>query len=326
MIAKKLIFAFCALSQCINVNAETGYPGLKLENELITAHLYLPDATKGYYRGTRFDWSGIIGRVEFAGHVFYAPLHKNHNPEGHDFVSGPAEEFAMFNPMGFDEAEPGESFVKIGVGLLEKGAEDEYLFHADYKIIRVGEWQVEHGSDWVNFSQDLVGDRGWAYRYSKSIKLVPERAEFVIQHRLENAGEKTIDINHYNHNFTIIDDVPYGPDYSVEFPFSTEQAKPINDLAWFRQNRIEVLKPLQDNSLWIPVFEGDGSADDNAALVRNNKTGAAVRFKGDTPITRMVFWAVEAAASPEPFIHIKLGPGEVQQWASHYSFSVDAVQ
>ena len=39
---------------------------------------------------------------------------KNYNPNLHDSIGGPAEEFAMFNPMGFSEAE-------IGVGLLAKG-------------------------------------------------------------------------------------------------------------------------------------------------------------------------------------------------------------
>ncbi|MFT7557332.1 MAG: hypothetical protein ACI9LO_003667, partial [Planctomycetota bacterium] len=47
---------------------------------------------------------------------------------------------------------------------------------------------------------------------------------------------------------------------------------------------------------------------------------------GDTAINRMVFWAVEAAASPEPFIQIHLAPGEAKQWSSHYRFIVDAAE
>ncbi|MCP4470911.1 MAG: hypothetical protein GY815_09535 [Gammaproteobacteria bacterium] len=103
-----------------SVMAETNFPRIELDNGYLQAAIFLPDAERGYYRGTRFDWSGIIERVDYAGHRFYAPLHRQHNPLGHDFVSGPAGEFAMFHPMGFDEAAAGESFVKIGVGLLEK--------------------------------------------------------------------------------------------------------------------------------------------------------------------------------------------------------------
>lgn len=320
---KQLIIAIWTLTQSMSVFATMDYPRLGLDNGLIQVSIFLPDAERGYYRGTRFDWSGIIERVDYDGHRFYAPLHTQHDPLGHDSVSGPAEEFAMFHPMGFAEAEAGESFVKIGVGLLAKGDSDEYRFHGDYRLIRAGEWDIEHGPDWVSFDQELGGERGWAYRYRKTIRLAPGQPEFVIEHRLENAGRKTIDINHYNHNFTIIDDVPYGPDYRVEFPFATDEPVPINNLAWFRANAIEVDKPLQQDPLWIPVFEGADPGNYNAALVRNNKTGAAVEFRGDAPITRMVFWAVERAACPEPFIHINLVPGQVKEWSSRYRFLVD---
>ncbi len=70
------------------------YPGLKLDNGVIQLSIYLPDAEKGYYRETPFDWSGIIERVDFNGHRFYGALHKEHDPLVHDAISGPVEEFA----------------------------------------------------------------------------------------------------------------------------------------------------------------------------------------------------------------------------------------
>ena len=306
--------------------ADSEYPQLQLDNGEIQASIYLPDPVRGYYRGTRFDWSGIIEYVDTADHRYYAPLHANHNPEGHDFVSGPAEEFAMIDPMGFAEAEAGESFVKIGVGLLMKGKESEYWFDGDYEIIRAGEWHIEHGPDRVDFLQNFVGERGWAYRYRKIIRLMPGLPELIIEHRLENTGEKGIDVNNYNHNFTLIDGVPYGPDYRVEFPFATASPMPINDLAWFRDNAVEVARPLGENSLWIPLFEGDGPASYNAALIRNLRTGATVEFRGDAPITGMVFWAVERAVCPEPFISLSLAPGQAQEWSSWYRFSGDGAR
>jgi hypothetical protein len=305
----------------MSVAADSGYPRLQLDNGEIAVSIFLPDAKRGYYRGTRFDWSGIIERVDYRGHRFYSPLHETHDPLRHDAVSGPADEFAMFEPMGFAEAEAGESFVKIGVGLLAKGSTDEYQFHGDYELLRAGEWRIKNGAAWVVFEQDLVGERGWAYRYRKSIRLTPGQPEFVIEYRLENSGDKTIDINHYNHNFTLIDGTPYGPDYSVELALSTEQAQSINELAWFRGNRIEVEQPLVDKSLWIQLYQGEGRVDYNAATVRNNRTGAAVAFSGSAPVERFVFWAVERAACPEPFTRIYLPPGEIMTWWSRYRFS-----
>ena len=93
---------------------EIEYPMRHLSNGVLDMKLYTPDAETGFYRGTRFDWSGIIERVEYEGHRYYGPWRSPHNPTGNDFVSGPAEEFAMADPMGYDEAGPGESF-PVGV-------------------------------------------------------------------------------------------------------------------------------------------------------------------------------------------------------------------
>jgi hypothetical protein len=304
--------------------ADIDYPRLQLDNGILQVSIYLPDAERGYYRGTRFDWSGIIERIDYAGHRFYAPLHPQHDPLGHDHVSGPAGEFAMFRPMGFAEAAAGESFVKIGVGLLEKGESDEYQFDGDYRLLRAGEWKIEHGQGEVKFSQHLRGERGWAYHYQKTIRLTPGQPEMVIGKRLENRGTNTIDIQYYNHNFTLIDDHPYGPDYRVEFPFATETAVEINHIARFRGNAIEVDAPLGERSLWLPVFEGEDPGHYNAASVRNLRSGAGVEFKGDAAINRMVFWAVERAACPEPFTRIRLEPGQAYHWSTRYRYSANA--
>jgi hypothetical protein len=323
---KPLVVFVLVIFISAGVFADVEYPNIKLDNGEIQVSIFLPDANRGYYRGTRFDWSGIIERVDYAGHHFYEPLHKEHDPIGHDHVSGPAEEFAMFHPMGFAEAQSGESFLKIGVGLLEKGADAEYKFYGDYKIVRAGVWDIEHGSDWIEFVQDFQGERGWGYRYRKTIRLQPGRPELSIEHRLENSGKKIIDITHYNHNFTLIDDTPYGPDYRVEFPFTTDKPIPVSGLAWFRDNAIVVDKPLQQESLQVQPFEGEDPGGYNAARVQNHKTGAALEFKGDAPIIRMAFWAVDRAACPEPFIQIYLIPGQAKAWSSHYRFIVDGAR
>ena len=322
----KFLICIFLLGMFTMVGAEQEqYPTLELANDELRVVLYLPDAKQGFYRGTRFDWSGIIERVEYKGHRFYAPWRTPHNPSGHDFVSGPAEEFGMDKPSGFDEVEAGGSFVKVGVGLLRKGQDEEYKFHGEYEIIRAGTWKVENGEDWVVFRQDFVGERGWAYKYEKRITL--QGAALAISHRLENSGEKTMDINHYNHNFTSIDGVPYGPDYSVILPFSTTPPKVIRKdipgLAWLRDKQIVVEQKLGDEWLWVAVREGAGPVAYNAATIRCDKTGAAVHFQGDTPISKYNFWAVETAACPEPFIALHLVPGAVQEWTNDYTFTAE---
>jgi hypothetical protein len=300
-------------------SATTEYPMLALSNGVIAMQVYTPDGDKGFYRGIRFDWSGIIAGVDYKGHRFYGPWRSPHQPEGNDFVSGPAEEFAMEKPMGYDEAKPGETFIKVGVGLLERVDKKDYHFFGRYPLVKPGEWTVRSGPDWVEFHQELQGPRGWAYRYTKRISLGQGQATFAIHHKLENSGAKTIDINHYNHNFTSIDGTPFGPNYSVTFPFAAAEPQQIKeDLAVFRGNGIEVLKPLGEESLWIRL-RGPGTAADNACTIRNNKTKAGVSFQGDVAISEFRFWSVETAACPEPFIAIQLEPGQAKEWTWDYT-------
>ena len=45
-------------------------PKAEISNGQIRAVVYLPDAQSGFYRSTRFDWSGIVGSLKFGGHEY----------------------------------------------------------------------------------------------------------------------------------------------------------------------------------------------------------------------------------------------------------------
>ena len=70
------------------------FPSAKITNGLITATLHLPDAEKGYYRGTRFDWSGVMPSLEYKGHQYFGLWNPApYDPKLHDAITGPVEEF-----------------------------------------------------------------------------------------------------------------------------------------------------------------------------------------------------------------------------------------
>ena len=62
-------------------------PSVQITNGTITATVYLPDATAGFYRGTRFDWAGVIGRLEYRGHTFYQPWFTKTDATVRDFTN-----------------------------------------------------------------------------------------------------------------------------------------------------------------------------------------------------------------------------------------------
>ena len=65
---------------------DTMPPQAHISNGQIKATLYLPDPERGFYRSTRFDWSGVIASLEYNGHQYYGPWFTGSDPSVRDFV------------------------------------------------------------------------------------------------------------------------------------------------------------------------------------------------------------------------------------------------
>ena len=55
-------------------------PQAEIKNSELQAKVYLPDARRGYYRGTRFDWSGVVASLLHKGHDYYGPWYNRVDP------------------------------------------------------------------------------------------------------------------------------------------------------------------------------------------------------------------------------------------------------
>src|SRR5882762_5590989 len=103
------IYALGLMTLIVALGALRGenYPQAEISNGAIRAKLNLPDAQKGYYRGTRFDWSGVIASLEYKGHSYFAPFYEKFDVNVHDVdlkngvvagpisaISGPVDEFS----------------------------------------------------------------------------------------------------------------------------------------------------------------------------------------------------------------------------------------
>jgi hypothetical protein len=299
------------------------FPSAEMSNSEIKLGMYLPDAEKGYYRGTRFDWSGVISQVEYKGHTYFDEWKEGHDPTNHDDIVGPVEEFRTQGAaLGYHEAKPGESFVKIGVGLLEKPDEPSYSFARSYKIIRPGTWKVDKGEGWIEFQQDFSDDSGWGYLYTKRISLAEGKPEFVIWHSLKNTGSKHIETQQYNHNFFMIDATPIGRNYVLRFPFQVEAKRDLQGYMEARGSELIFNKDLEDNSLFTELEGFGDSAEDHEIIIENKKTGAGVKINGDKPIAQLNFWTVKTTICPEPYVEFNLAPGEEVEWERRYLFFV----
>jgi hypothetical protein len=300
-----------------------GVPEAEISNGVITAKLLLPDAKTGYYRGVRFDWSGAVSDLTYKGHHYFGKWFERYEPTLHDAIMGPVD---AYDPIGYDAAKPGEPFVKIGVGALEKIADEPYAFVKPYKILNEGAWKTKKkGKNSMQYEHTLNVPL-CHYRYTKTISLTSGKPELVIQYRLENLGTTAIDTRVFNHNFFVMDEQQTGPDFSVKFPFTViGEAKGKTTAGVLDGNVIRYADVLNkgENFFVAPLTGFGPSATDYDLVVSNSKTKMSVRIVGDQPIVRFVYWSAVRTLCPEPFTRVAVGAGKEINWKITYTFAAD---
>jgi hypothetical protein len=292
------------------------YPSSVISNETVQMQVFHPDPDKGIYRATRFDWSGVIGSVRYADHEYFGYWKDTHDPAVHEDLPGPVEGY-LEPGLGYREAKPGEGFVRIGVGVIEKLDEPDYQWAKTYNILDHGNWVTKSGKDWISFNHLLESDFGYSYSYTKTIRL--KTNGFIIEHELENTGDLTIETDQFNHNFFMIDGEISGPSFTVDFPYNISTEDDLKDLMRIQDNQLQFIQPFNDTSLFMTLTGYGQKVDDHQVTVMNNSSGAGVRFSVDQPLYRMCFWACETTLCPENFIWISAKPGERMNWSSDYT-------
>ena len=212
------------------------HPAHQITNGEISATIFLPDAKNGFYKTTRFDWSGAIGSLKYKGHEYYGTWFSkitdiydfgyegpNKDVISADFTAmvGPAEEFGA---LGYNDVPAGGLFVKPGIGALKRD-EMNYNHSLPYPIANGGKWDVKTSRDAVEFTHTLSEPSiGFGYVYTKVVRLTPGKPQMTISHVMKNTGSKPIVTNVYNHNFTTIDKQPTGPDVEISVPWQMTRA------------------------------------------------------------------------------------------------------
>jgi hypothetical protein len=332
-----------ALLNCLGLSAGllsgADYPQAEIANGQIRARLYLPDARRGFYRGTRFDWSGVISSLEYQGHHYYGPWFDRLDPQVRDFayvgteivagpcsaMTGPAEEFkSNGTALGWDEAKPGGTFIKIGVGVLRKDSEP-YSYTKLYEIVNPGTWTVAPRNDAVEFTHDLTDPAtGYGYLYAKTVRLKPGKPEMILEHRLKNTGRRTIQSTVYNHNFLVLDKQPPGPDFTITVPYPIQAIRPPDkNLAEIRGNQIVYRQALTGQDVvqtTLPGFRPDPR--DHAIHIENAKVGAGLNITSDRPLSSHALWSIRSVLSMEPFIAMTIEPGGEFTWQTTYEYFV----
>jgi hypothetical protein len=302
--------------------AAAEFPQAEISNGTVRAKLYLPDAEQGYYRATRFDWSGQIASLEFQGHNYFGQWFDRYDAKLHDSILGPVEEFLTDGiGLGYKDVKAGESFVKIGVGAIRKPEERAFRQFNTYEISDPGKWTVKTFPDRVEFTQELRDTAGYAYVYKKTVRLTKGKPQLVLEHSLKNTGTKVIETSVYEHNFYVIDGKPAGPEFSVRFPFDVRAVADLKGMAETRGKEFTYLKELPKGPSVYTALEGFGNTPkDYDIRVESRAAQAGVRQTSDRPLSKLVFWSIRSTVCPEAYIDMRIEPGKDFTWRIAYDF------
>ena len=315
---KLILFLALAVFLCRHAGGQD-FPQAAISNGLLDARFYLPDTTAGYYRSTRFDWSGVMPALEYKGHHFFGQWFPQYAPTIHDAIMGPVESFW---PLDFDEAAAGGDFTVIGVGVLTRPDTARYSPFRYYPIRNAGAWRVRTTTAAIEFRQTL-DDGTYSYVYTKAITLTKGKPELVIKHTLHNTGHRAIGSEVFDHNFFVTDSTSLAPGFILKFPF-TLTATGITGppgLAAIDGDSIAILRPFTQRESVYAVLHGYGdSPKDYDIRLENHITGAGVHITADRPLSKLVYWGSVHTLCPEPYIHVSVAPGETFGWTLRYEF------
>ncbi|GAB5564321.1 MAG: hypothetical protein Wins2KO_13840 [Winogradskyella sp.] len=286
-----------------------------LQNEFLK--LNIDEPLEGY-NFSRFDWTGKITEVHYKGvpvSTIENTLSENHNTIGQGFYN----EFSTTTPIGFKETRFGDWFLKIGIGLLKK-EKHSYHFLENY-IVKPAQFTFDIKNDKAIIICTSELTNGYAYVLKKEIVLNDN--SFSIHYHLENAGQKDIITNEYNHNFLAINNDLIGTNYTLKFPFE------INPRRFRKTVNLENKVDINTNSIgfndtpnedfFFSNLSGKSNIENKWELLHSkNKFG--ITSKGDFNVNKVNLWGWKHVICPEMFFKIYLNAGESRQWTRTYNF------
>lgn len=286
---------------------------IEIVNGSTVARLADPRDPEPYYRGTRFDRTGIVLELLSWGHSYVSPWFREYDPYKHDAVCGPSEEFTQ---TGYEQDADGKPFLKPGVGILASDGLPYDRFRL-YRILDPGRSSVDiHGASKVVFRHDLDG----RYSYGKTVSL-PSEGCLRLEHEMRNTGLEQLGFHVYNHNFFVLDGAFTGKATRFRFPFKPEgDWRAPYDCVALTEDGIAFSRDLGPGE---SVFMGNlhpsspGGHSHSFELL-NTANGLAVAAECDAPMEYAVFWSNHEVSCIEPYMRFDIAPGGLARWTIDY--------
>lgn len=284
-----------------------------LKNENLEIHIDLPNEN---YNFSRFDWTGKIVEVKFQN-IHLTSVERTDCENENSFGKGFYNEFGIDTALGFDDADIGGWFHKIGVGLLKKD-DYQYLFSKNYDI-KPAEFEIITESNKILIICKSQSVNGYSYVLKKEIEL--HENNFTIKYYLHNTGEKDIITDEYIHNFTAINKDLTGPDYLLKFPFQLkpelfkETVNPERKVE-IGQNEI-AFNSSTNEQFFFSNISGNENVNAKWELI-NLKSKIGISETGSFQTNKVNLWGWKHVISPELFFNVFIKPDQSAEWTRTY--------
>lgn len=298
-------------------------PAIVLKNHRLCVEIARPTIA---YSGSRFDWTGFITQITLDQKDTFCVKEQLAPNQGSGGI-GFCNEFGIDLPIGYESTLVGNSFPKIGVGMLKKSSEKPYDFFSPYEVAPIAftdKLQSDAQGQPISYEvNSMIQEGPYHIHLKKTISLQEDR--LLIDYTLNNSGEEAFETNEYCHNFIGINNRHMEDGYILQIPAATKVEKMAGEF--------EVLiKPNSSASLTQISWDHKPEVDYYALLdsspepttakwtLYNERDGVGVRDYSNFPVTKFALWGHAHVCSPELFIHLSLTPGQEISWKREYQF------
>lgn len=268
----------------------------------------------------RFDRSGVVSQITLdENYTFCAE-----EPDGDKFPTtggiGLCSEIQCTEV--YDCAAPGTRFSKFGVGNLLKTADEPYSFRKKYDcdpfVIH-----CESASNFALFVTEPKICNGYALRVEKLICVQDNRLS--MKYRFLNAGNKSLRLSEYCHNFLTLNHIIADPGFLVSMPALCSQAGkgPRREKGMLRGHSQGFTFSDQNagsSMISVEPHEIDRSVPFTWSIT-SDKTPLSIRARASFAPDHILMWTCGPIISPEVFHVFDLAPKSEIHYEREWIFS-----
>jgi hypothetical protein len=256
--------------------------------------------------GPRFDRTAVVRSVTVDGVELLGPW-------------GLSDEFGLYGDgvLGYEAADIGARFVKIGVGTLLRDTSASYHFAHPYPVSELFPVVLETAGQELSVSQDSDPALPHRYHYRKTYT-VGEGNVLTISYHLANTGEAPWTFEHYNHHWFRLGEMAPGPAYRVASGFKLPDAETAFLL---EPNALHMAAPLRDGGAAYYGSDLDSASVSENTVALSVDGSTIVHYAGSFAPARFAVYASAEGFCPEIFKRSALQPGQSASWSATYRFS-----